>query len=152
MRPRSNSSTMIPSHKSKVPGYHRHVWFSENTITNIVSLNNIGYQYLVTYSSDEKTFIVHRETEGKENMPFRMNENRMHYFDPRDDAFTFVNNLSKNMKNFTKIQIKDGEVARQLYKTLVYPPTNDFRWAVQSHQIKNCPVTVQNVDDVIKIG
>ena len=55
------------------------------------------------------------------------------------------------MKHFTKRNIKDGEVARQLYKTLVYPPTKDFRWAVQSHQINNFPVTVQNVDYTIKI-
>ena len=55
------------------------------------------------------------------------------------------------MKHFTKRQIKDGEVVRQLYKTLVYPSTKDFRWAVKSHQINNCPVTVQDVDDAIKI-
>ena len=55
------------------------------------------------------------------------------------------------MEFFTKRHIKDGEVARQLYRTLVYPSTRYFRWAVQIHQIKNCPVTVQNVDSAIKI-
>ena len=55
------------------------------------------------------------------------------------------------MKHFTKRHIKDGEVARKLYKTLVYLSTKDFRWAIQSHQIKNFPVTVQNFDDAINI-
>ena len=55
------------------------------------------------------------------------------------------------MKHFTKRQIKDVEVAIQLYKTLAYPSTKYFRWVVQSHQIKNFPVTVQNVIDTINI-
>ena len=59
---------MIASHKAKVPGYHRHMWFRKNAITNIFSLKNLGYQYLVTYRSDENFFIVHRETDFKQNM------------------------------------------------------------------------------------
>ena len=55
------------------------------------------------------------------------------------------------MKYFTKRQIMDGEVARQLYKTLIYPSTKNFRWAIQSHKIKNCTVAVHNVDEAIKI-
>ena len=82
-------------------------------------------------------FIIHRKPEGKLNMQFRMHEKVLHYFDPRDKAFTFFNTFYKNMKYFTKRQIMDGEVARQLYKTLIYPSTKDFRWAIQSHQIKN---------------
>ena len=34
-------------------------------------------------------FIVHYETEGKHNMQFRMHENGLHLFDPRDEAITF---------------------------------------------------------------
>ena len=44
---------MVALHKAKVPGYHKNVWFSENAITNIVSLNNLGDKYLVTYRSDK---------------------------------------------------------------------------------------------------
>ena len=62
------------------------MWFIKNTITNIVSLKNLGEKYLVTYRSDEKIFIVHRETEGKQIMQFRMYENGLYYFDPRYEA------------------------------------------------------------------
>ena len=55
------------------------------------------------------------------------------------------------MKHFTKRQIKDGEVAKKLYKTFGYLFTKNFRWAVQSHQIKKCLVTVQNIDDANNI-
>ena len=104
---RRNSGTVMASHKAKVPGYHMHVWLIKNATTNIVSLKNLGDQYLVTYRSDEKMFIVHRETEVKQNMQFRMHKNGLHYFDPRDEAFTLFNTVSENMKHFTRRQIKD---------------------------------------------
>ena len=96
-------------------------------------------------------FIIPRKPKGKLNIQFRMYENILHYFDPSDKAFTFVNTVSKNMKHFTKRHIMNGEVSRKIYRTQVYPSTKYFRWSVQSHQIKNFPVTVQNVDAAIKI-
>ena len=68
----------MASHKEKVPGYHMHVWFRENAITNMFSLKNLRDKYLVTYRSDEKMFIVHYETEDKQNIQFRMRENGLH--------------------------------------------------------------------------
>jgi hypothetical protein len=35
--------------------------------------------------------------------------------------------------------------ARTLYATLGYPSAKDFKWVIQSNQIKDCPVTVQDV-------
>ena len=49
----------------------------------------------------KKMFIVHRETEDKQNMQFYMNETGLHYFYPKDEAFTFINTISKNMEHFT---------------------------------------------------
>jgi hypothetical protein len=39
-----------------------------------------------------------------------------------------------------------AEKARVLYATLGYPSKKDFKWVIQSNQINNCPVTVQDVD------
>jgi hypothetical protein len=38
-----------------------------------------------------------------------------------------------------------------LYKTLIYPSMKDFKWVIQSNQIKDCPVTVQDIDVARKI-
>ena len=51
---------MTVSHQATVNGYHNSVWFSENSIANIIALRNLCLQYLVTYMSDEMMFIVHR--------------------------------------------------------------------------------------------
>jgi hypothetical protein len=33
-----------------------------------------------------------------------------------------------------------------MYKTLSYPSMKDFKWVIWSNQIKDCPVTVQDID------
>jgi hypothetical protein len=80
-----------------------------------------------------------------------MKESRLHYFDPRDSEFTFINTDSKNKTGLMKRQIKDAETTRSLYSKLTYPSWKDFKWIIQSNQIKDCPVTVEHVDIALKI-
>jgi hypothetical protein len=96
-------------------------------------------------------FVVHWESENKPNMELRMHESGLHYYDPRNEEFTFINTVSGNKEGFTKRQIKGAEVARTLYATLSYPSWKDFKWVIRSNQIKDCPVTVQDVDVALKI-
>jgi len=156
LRLKSNGGTMMVRQKAKVNGYHANVWFSEKAITNIFALGNVVKQYRVTYDSDELMFVVHRESAGKPDMHFRMHTSGLHYYDPREDgaeaeALAFVETVSDNLKGFTKRQIKGAEAARALYITLCYPSMKDFKWVIRSNQIKDCPVTVQDVEVASKI-
>ena len=54
---------MLVTHKAKMAGYHKNIYFSKRAITNIIALRNIIHQYQVYYDSDDKMFIVHRESE-----------------------------------------------------------------------------------------
>jgi hypothetical protein len=80
-----------------------------------------------------------------------MHESGLHYFDPRDSEFTFINTVSENKTGFTKRQIKDAEATRSLYSKLNYPSWKAFKWIIQSNQIKDCPVTVEHVNTALKI-
>jgi hypothetical protein len=73
-----------------------------------------------------------------------MHKSGLHYFDPRDSEFIFVNTVSENKAGFTKRQIKEAEVARSLYSKLNYPSWKDFKWIIR-------PVTVDHVDAALKI-
>jgi len=44
---------MVVTHKTKMPGYRKTVWFSKRAITNIIALRNLIQQYRVTYDSDD---------------------------------------------------------------------------------------------------
>ena len=86
-------------------------------------------------------------------MEFNEHESGLHCFDPNDIAFVFVNTVSGNKEGFSQRQIKGAEQAKTLYAKLGYPSQQDFRWMIQSNQIKDCPVTVQDVDSVpIRLG
>ena len=52
-------------------------------------------------------------------MQFKMYESGLHYFDPRDQEFTFVNTIYDNKEGFIVKLIKDAEVAMDLYATLI---------------------------------
>jgi hypothetical protein len=65
---------MSVSQQAKMKGYHKHVWYNSRAITKILALSNVIRQYRVTYDSDDKIFIVHRQASGVPNMEFRMHE------------------------------------------------------------------------------
>jgi hypothetical protein len=143
----SNGGQMKVHHKAKISSYQHEVWFDKDAITNIIALSNLITQYRVTYDSNDKAFVVHRESVNKSNMHFRMHHTGLHYYDPKDDDFTFnITTVSENKLNYTKRQLKGAELARTLYANLGYPSMKDFKWVIQSNQIKDCPVTV---DDAI---
>jgi hypothetical protein len=78
-------------------------------------------------------------------------QSRLQYFDPRDSKFTFINTVSENKAGFTKRQIREAEVARSLQPKINYPSWKDFKWIIQSNQIKDCPVRVKYIDTALKI-
>jgi hypothetical protein len=152
MRLKSNGGTMLVTRKAIMPGYNKDFWFSTRAITSIIALSNLIQQYSVTYCSDDKMCVVQWESQGKPNMEFRMHKCGLHYYDPRNkNHLAFVNTVSESKEGFTKMQIKGAEIARTLYKTLSYPSMKDFKWAIRSNQIKDCPVTVQDIDMALKI-
>jgi hypothetical protein len=142
MKLQSNGGTMQIRHRASITGYHHQVWFSKFALTNIIALGNLIKQYRVTYDSRDEMFVVHRQTANLPNMEFKMHPSGLHYYEPTNKDFTFVNTVDDNKKAFSKRQLKGAELARNLYATLRYPSVKDFKWVIQSNQIKDCPVTV----------
>ena len=66
-------------------------------------------------------FIVHQEAEEKPNMDFIMHKSGLHYYNQRNNVFSFINTVSGNKEGYTQRQIKSVEVARTLYAKLCYP-------------------------------
>jgi hypothetical protein len=66
------------------------------------------------YDSNDQMFVVHHELEGKPDMEFRMHKSGLHYFDPRDSKFIFVNTVSKNKAGFTKSEADQGSRGRMI--------------------------------------
>jgi hypothetical protein len=152
MRLKSNGGTMVVNRKATMDVYNKTVWLSTRSITNIIALRNLIDQYPITYDSDDLMFVVHQESESKPNMEFKMHKSGLHYYDPRKEHhLNSVNTVSENKTGFTKRQIKCAEIARNMYKTLRYPSMKYFKWVIWSNKIKDCPMTIQDIDVVTKI-
>ena len=132
-------------------GYHKNIWFIKRDIANIIALSNIVHQYRVTYDSEDNIFIVYREAENKPNMEFRIHKSGLHYYNPRNKHFAFINTVSGNKEGYTQKQIKSAEDARTLYANLCYPSWKYFKWVIRINQINDCTVTVEDVDVALNI-
>ncbi len=90
----------------KIPGYKLWVWFSENTIPDIICLKNLIKIYRVTYDSEvDITFVVHCSTFGLPDLLFEMHPCGLHVCYPKKmSEFGFVQTVKDNMKLFRKMQ------------------------------------------------
>ena len=140
---KSTGGYLTVTQQATLPGYGKPVWFSKRGITNILALKNVRELYWITYDCEQGAYTVHRE--GKPNIQFIMNQEGLHVFVPPRSGFNFVNTVAERMERFSKRQLQGAQQARELYSKLAYPSLKDFKWAITSNQIKNCPVTVQDI-------
>ncbi len=148
---KSNGGELIIYHIADVDDYYEPVWFSKQAIVNIFSLKTMKKQYKVTYDSVEESFLVHREIVGLPNLSFKEHSNGLHFFDPRQADFAFVETVESNMQLFSKRQIAWADKARSLYASLGFPSKQDFLWILRFNQIKDCPVMVEDAMAACKI-
>ena len=106
-------------------------------------------QYRVTYDSNDKMFVVHRKESGIPNMEFQMHSSGLHVYYPEKhekNNMVFINTVSHNKQAFTKREIKQAKASRKLCGKLLFPFSKGFRWMIKSNHIKNCEVTVRDID------
>ena len=79
-------------------------------------------------------------------MHFRMLDIGLHYYDPENEDFLLASTVACNKESYRKQQINAAEHTRELYAYIGYPSIKDYKWVIQSNQIKDCPVMVQDID------
>jgi hypothetical protein len=148
---KSKGGELIVHHIADAVDYDEPVWFSKKAITNIFTLKKMKKQYKVTYNSEEESFLVHGETAGLPNLLFKEHANGLHFFDPKQPDFAFVEMVELNMQLFSKRQVARVDKAHSLYASLGFPSQKDFMWILRSNQIKDCPVMVEDAMVAYKI-
>ena len=139
--------SMTTSQKVDIPGY-RSVWYSPKAIANIYSLAKINKYFRVIYDSDnDDGFVVNRTKAGLPTLYFTEHPSGLHIYDPRQDHQLFLQTVQGNMEGFTKQQLARAKTAKELLHTLAFPSKTDFKWAVTSNQIKDCPITAKDIEN-----
>ena len=68
-------------------------------------------------------------------MEFRMHESGLHYYEPHNKYFSFINTVSVNKEGYTQRQIKSAEIPSTMYDKLCYPSWKDFSWVIRSRGV-----------------
>ena len=84
-------------------------------------------------------------------MLFKMHTSGLHYWDPFNADFNFINTVNKNKDVFTKRQIANADKSRELFASIPYPSNADYKWILKSNQIKDCPVSIKDAEVATKI-
>ena len=71
--------------------------------------------------------------------------------DSMNDSIMMTSTVSENLLKFTKREVKSAEAAQQLYNMLGKPSMKDYLSMLRHNHIKNCPVTVKDVERAIAI-
>jgi hypothetical protein len=149
----SNGGKLPISSIANVDGFEKPVWFSEDAMTNILSLSQVKQEYDVSYDGDD--FIIHRAKLGYPDMVFKPHSSGLHVLDVNDSrsqaSYSFVETVAENMKLFTKRQIASAQQAHNLQAGLGFPSVQDYKWIVKANMLKDCPVIHQDVDVALKV-
>ncbi len=78
------------------------------------------------YDSLEETFLVHCEAAGLLNLLFKEHGNGLHFFNPRQADFAYVETMESNMRLYSKRQVTRADKARSLYASLGFPSQKDL--------------------------
>ena len=57
-----------------------------------------------------------------------------------------ITTVAENRANFSTQQFERAKVARKLYHNIGAPTIKNFKLILQSNMIKNCPVTIEDVN------
>lgn len=86
------------------------VWFNESGIANILSLNRVEGNYLITYDHVNQVFIVHTKGMGSKNGKVILKQGKGGFpycnLIIQEDAIMFVNTIDQDFEGFTKNEVK----------------------------------------------
>ena len=148
----SNGGIISTNWMGKHRQHHFWCWYDDEAISNVISLGKIreSGRFHVSYDFDKGIFTLTNLQTGQETF-FHMNEVGLHVTPLNPQAVSMLTTVEANKALYTKRQIAGAEKARALYQVIGYPSLRDFLHLLQTNQIKNCPVTVEDVKICQKI-
>ena len=158
----TNAGTKQNNMKAHVQG-HGDVWFDQDAIVNIFSFANMKKKYQITYDSDkEDAFKVHmngkilefkatpqglcRCSTGKSYL-----EKIKKAKQKKQETSNMMDTVQENRKNYTQCQFEHAKLARKLHHNVGTPTVKNFKSLLKANMIKNCPVTIEDVNIAEKI-
>ena len=162
---KTNAGSRSITHEANLIGLDNKVWYDPDSVANIFGLYDLTKQHRVTYdSAKEDSFLVHVDKD--DIIKFKNNNEGLYYFTPpkayidnvckitgvgKDnnnnlDEQQFVSTVAENRSNYSTQQYERAKVARKLYHNIGTPTVENFKYIIKSNTIKNCPVTIKDIE------
>ena len=145
----TNGGVLVVKLEGYLPGYGW-IWYHPEAITNILSLSHVKKKWSITYDSDKDDLF--RVDKGDGNiLEFKPSIKGLYYHDPKAEEFALIETVAENKSYYTNRQFERAKVARELYQTIGHPSIKDFKAIIKGNMIKNCPVTIEDINVCEKV-
>ena len=129
------------------------VWYHPSAITNVLSLSKVKELYPVIYDS-RKDNTFHVLLDNMTSVEFIQNKKGLYVYDSNKKKiprFNLLQTVRENASLYTKRQFERAKEARKFYNIIGNPSLNDFKAIIKMNGIKNCPITLEDIDIAEKI-
>lgn len=151
------------------------VWVDPDGLANVLSLEKVKNTYRVTYDSWGGNKFVVNKPDGN-NIIFIQSKHGLYYHDIKsrkisssNNKYSFMNaakttmpdacattslivtTVANNALHYTARQLRYANQARRLYAMVRYPSVKDFRGILTCNFLRNCPVSIDDIDRADKI-
>jgi len=123
------------------------VYYHPDALVNILCFSDLASKYKVSYNSDVMdAFVV---TTDKRTIIFEP-KGKLYVYNPMksygsDEVVLMMSAVEDNKRKYTNREVKQAELAHDLYVKLARPALNDFVRIVREGRIMNCPITVADI-------
>jgi len=131
------------------------VFYNPASIANILALADIARNFRVTMDTgQEHSMTIHFGHD--QEMKFKQcQEGLYRYFFHTSaanknnylvNAYSFLSTVKKNKAYFHRTEVEGADTARDLQGQLAWPSDQKYKNIVKGNQLRNCPVTVSDID------
>ena len=130
------------------------MWLNKNGITNLIYIPKLEADgYVVRTDTNGEWQVITPEVE---TIPFKHDEGMcvgIPYIDLRDfkQGLVLTETFRKNMGGFTHEEIEGAKLSRKTQGSVGNPPDRVFKQLIDTKDLKNNPVTIENVADAFAI-
>ena len=142
----TNGGVLTTNQQGLLPGYG-YVWCKKDAIANVISLANAeaNGKFDVNYDRN-RGFIMTNNKTGQVTV-FKKDQAGLHTAPLLPEAkVSLLNTVEENKSLYTKGQIQRADAARKLYRVIGHPSIRDYKNIIQTNQIKNCPITIEDIN------
>jgi hypothetical protein len=126
-----------------LPGYGE-VWYHPNNIANILSLARVKDRHRATFdSTDGNQFVIHK-SDGTSKRFHELRQG-LYFLDTKTTYMALVTTVADKKSKYSNRDYSRAVLARKLQNIIGRPSTRTYSRIVQKQQLRNCPVTNEDI-------